>query len=314
MIFKSYFSFEAHYLFDLNEQNIHLQKAVFITHFHICKFNHFYYFCSTKHMAYYAAFPGEESHRLEGRRVKISCVSRALFIAISQDLIYTKWQRRLCRFWTERPLLWKISTGIFFFFHGWRSFPHLNMKVWQVFPTYNLYNQACYLLISSRVITIKKLKEFPGGCNKFQHDPKALAIATRGKKKAKWEFLSRVLHFWEKGKCYWHYITRIWKTSQCQRRPDGRPGHVQSAKSGPVWEPGDRVLWSILPHTCVTLSHPASLDLDFLPWLWREDYRLQNSIPVLKFYFYQPIKIFEENFAKHTWKPEHYSLSLLRGK
>lgn len=298
---------------------MHLQRAIFITHFHIRTFNNFYFlfYFSAKHTERITSlwllmqhFHEKKANKFEGHCVTVSRDQHAPFIAISQDLIYTKWQRRLCWFWTEHPLLWKISTGIFFF-HGWRSFPHLNIKVWQVFPTYYLYNLARYLLISSRVITIKSWKSFLVVATSFNMIP-SFGNNHKGKKKAKGKFLSRALHFWEKGKCDWHYITLTWKTSPCQGRPNGRPGHVQHATRSSAWKPRDLGSVTKSPASLCDLKPPASLDLSFLQWVWRQDDRLRNSVP--NSISTTQLKFSKKLFSKHTWKPGHSSFSLLTGK
>ena len=126
----------------------------------------------------------------------------------------------------------------FFFFHCWRSFPHLNIKVWQVFPTYLGHNHACYLLIRSRVITIKSWKSFLMLSTSFNMIPR-FVNNHKGKKKAKGKCLSWILYFREKDEFYCYYITLTWKTSYPQKtRPKVRPNQVQREYT-PAREPGD---------------------------------------------------------------------------
>ena len=140
---------------------------------------------------------------------------------------------------TVCSLLWKVSTGIFFF--SWLEVFSSSKyyKVWQVFPTYLGHNHACYLLIRSRVITIKSWKSFLVLATSFNMIP-SFVNNHKGKKKAKGKCLSWILYFREKDECYCYYITLTWKTSYPQKnKPNDRPSHVQGEEYSPAREPGD---------------------------------------------------------------------------
>lgn len=59
--------------------------------------------------------------------VNVSRDYHALFIAISQDLIIQSGRVGSAGFELYVPFYGKYQQG--FFFHGWRSIPHLNIKV-----------------------------------------------------------------------------------------------------------------------------------------------------------------------------------------
>ena len=185
---------------------------------------------------------------------------------------------------TVCSLLWKVSTGIFFF-HGWRSFPHLNIKVWQVFPTYLGHNHACYLLIRSRVITIKSWKSFLMLSTSFNMIP-SFVNNHKGKKKPKGKCLCWILYFWEKDEFYCYCITLTWKTSYPQKsRPNDRPNHVQREEDSPARKLGDLGSMSNSITPCAFKS---------LVWhLWtsvslgmEEGLQAMKYVPVLKLYFH----------------------------
>lgn len=127
---------QTHSLWNLNVfrlQNIHLPKVVIPTHFNRHAFNDSYFCCIwDSKMPPHMGFSQERVCQRGGYSSENSDWHPPV-LAVSQDFSYTKRHSWLCWVSTAPPLLWKISTGIFF--HGWRSFPHLNIKAQQVFLT-----------------------------------------------------------------------------------------------------------------------------------------------------------------------------------